>query len=181
MSLSVADFLILSMVHLIMIQNALQRGPIFGNIGCKVYATVSSVAALAEIWTLTLVSIDRCQAIFHPLETKKRMSSVQVRFNLALIWGLSIGFSLAPLLGWNKYNAEAYLLGCSFDAFESSWDSRSYILVLIVLAWIAPITIIGYCYLRIIQNVKSNLYMLSERKHQPQRNAEEEKARKVYT
>ena len=48
-------------------------------IGCKVYAFITSTAALAEIWTLTLVSVDRCQAIFHPLETKKRMTSVQVR------------------------------------------------------------------------------------------------------
>ena len=48
-------------------------------IGCKVYAFITSTAALAEIWTLTLVSVDRCQAIFNPLETKKRMTSVQVR------------------------------------------------------------------------------------------------------
>lgn len=36
------------------------------------------MAALAEIWTLTIVSIDRAQAIFHPIDTLKRMSSAQV-------------------------------------------------------------------------------------------------------
>ena len=39
------------------------------------------MAAFAEIWTLTIVSIDRAQAIFHPIDTKKRMSSAQVLEN----------------------------------------------------------------------------------------------------
>lgn len=71
-----ADFIILSMVHVIILQNVL--GPFLGGLGCKIYGFVASTAALAEIWTLSLVSIDRCQAIFHPLEARKRMSSVQV-------------------------------------------------------------------------------------------------------
>lgn len=77
-SLSVADFLILSMCQLVNVQNLVSLGPIFGTFGCKIYGTLSSMAALAEIWTLTIVSIDRAQAIFHPIDTKKRMSSAQV-------------------------------------------------------------------------------------------------------
>ena len=78
-SLSVADFLILSMCQLVNVQNLVSLGPIFGTFGCKIYGTISSMAALAEIWTLTIVSVDRAQAIFHPIETKKRMRSGQVK------------------------------------------------------------------------------------------------------
>ena len=77
-SLSVADFLILSMCQLVNVQNLSGLGPILGSLGCKIYGTISSMAAFAEIWTLTIVSIDRAQAIFHPIDTKKRMSSAQV-------------------------------------------------------------------------------------------------------
>lgn len=80
MSLTVADFIILSMCYCLLAQNVSpgESGSVFGVVGCKIYGCISTIAALAEIWTLTLVSVDRFQAIFHPLETKKRMSSVKV-------------------------------------------------------------------------------------------------------
>ena len=81
-NLTLADFILLSMCHFVTLQNVLgpTLGIWFGVIGCKFYGFVTSIAALTEIWTLTLVSVDRCQAIFYPLETKKRMTSVQVIF-----------------------------------------------------------------------------------------------------
>ena len=49
-----------------------------GTVGCDIYGTIASISALAEIWTLTLISMDRFQAIFHPLETEKRMKGARV-------------------------------------------------------------------------------------------------------
>ena len=55
-----------------------------GKIGCDIYGGLASIAALAEIWSLTLISIDRFQAIFHPLETEKRMTAVRVSMSLTV-------------------------------------------------------------------------------------------------
>ena len=77
-SLTTADFMLLSMCHSLFIQNLTGSGPIFGTVGCDIYGTIASISALAEIWTLTLISIDRFQAIFHPLETEKRMKGARV-------------------------------------------------------------------------------------------------------
>jgi len=159
-NLTVADFMLLFMCHFVSLQNVL--GPMlgiwFGAIGCKVYAFITSTAALAEIWTLTLVSVDRCQAIFHPLETKKRMTSVQVHRYLAVIWTTATLFSIFPLIGWNHYLSEPYLLGCSFDSWDKSYNSRSYVIILTLLAWFVPLSIIASGYIRIIYSVKSNLF-----------------------
>lgn len=56
---------------------------------------------------------------------------------------------------------QAYLLGCSFDTYTPTWHSRSYILVLIVLAWMLPLGVIGSCYCQIFQSVKNNMFVLS--------------------
>ena len=39
---------------------------------------VSTVAALAEIWSLAAVSCDRLQAILYPLDKHKRITKLQV-------------------------------------------------------------------------------------------------------
>ena len=81
-SLTLADFLLLFMCHSLTIQNVTGSGPFLGTIGCDIYGTVASIAALAEIWSLALISIDRFQAIFHPLENEKRMKTAEVLLTL---------------------------------------------------------------------------------------------------
>ena len=71
---------------------------------------------------------------------------------------------------------QAYILGCSFDSFAPTWEARSYIIVLIILAWILPITVVGFCYSQIIHSVSKNLFYLSAINPQT---SEIEKARKV--
>ena len=46
--------------------------------GCQYYGFASTLAALAEIWSLAAVSCDRLQAIFHPLDSHKRITKFQV-------------------------------------------------------------------------------------------------------
>ena len=77
-SLILADVLILAMSHVVTVQNLLGRGSLFGPIGCQVYGSISTFAALVEIWTLSLVSIERAQAIIYPMDMQKRFSSLQV-------------------------------------------------------------------------------------------------------
>ena len=91
-----ADFMLLSMCHMVSLQNVLgpMMGLWFGPIACKVYGLIASTAALAEIWTLTMISVDRCQAIFHPLETKKRMTSIQVRNNYEITYSIGVFFQM---------------------------------------------------------------------------------------
>ena len=44
-------------------------------------------------------------------------------------------------------------MGCTFDSFSSSWSDRSYVLTLLVLAWIIPLVIIFLSYIGIIYEV----------------------------
>ena len=76
----------------------------------------------------------------------------------------------------NSYSAfqlQAYLLGCSFNSFDESWNARSYILILICLAWILPLFVISQRYCCIIYSVRNNIFVTANA------SAEEERARKV--
>ena len=39
--------------------------------------------------------------------------------------------------------SQAYMVGCSFDTFSKSWLDRSYIVWLILIAWLLPMAVIG--------------------------------------
>lgn len=45
----------------------------FLHTGCNLSGFLGTVGALAEIWSLTAVALDRFRAIKHPLESKKKM------------------------------------------------------------------------------------------------------------
>lgn len=75
------------------------------------------MAALAEIWTLTIVSVDRAQAIFHPIDTKKRMSSAQVSTYKTTILVHNLDSNVCPffMLSSNKIERTFFSLGSSVD------------------------------------------------------------------
>ena len=46
--------------------------------GCQLYGFFGTTGALAEIWSLCAITLDRAQAIIHPLDTNKRLNTSQV-------------------------------------------------------------------------------------------------------
>ncbi len=56
---------------------------------------------------------------------------------------------------------QAFMLGCTFDLWSPPWSSRSYVLLLVLLAWAAPLALVTSSYLGIVGLVKDGL-MLKE-------------------
>ena len=62
---------------------------------------MSTVAALAEIWSLAAVSCDRLQAILYPLDKHKRITKLQVFYEYTFVYDViekSMKFSAYTLL-----------------------------------------------------------------------------------
>ena len=57
---------------------------------------MSTVAALAEIWSLAAVSCDRLQAILYPLDKHKRITKLQVFYEYTFVYYVmkSIAYTL---------------------------------------------------------------------------------------
>ncbi|XP_059081871.1 rhodopsin, GQ-coupled-like [Tigriopus californicus] len=161
MSLTMADFVLLSGGHLIVIQS-FAGFPILGKLGCRICGFVGTVGALAEIWSLTAIAVDRLKAIYHPLQKKKRLNKKEVGVIILVIWIGAIAFALCPLLGWNQFVSEALVIGCSFDSFSTEWSDRSYILVLVLVAWCLPMGVLCQCYFRIFYAVRGGIFNWTE-------------------
>ena len=69
---------------------------------------------------------------------------------------------------------QTYLIGCSFDAFTPSLSSRSYIVMLILVAWLLPLFLLFSSYAAIFWTVRSGLLLWTEMP-----NVAEEQRRKV--
>ena len=51
---------------------------------------------------------------------------------------------------------QAHLVGCVFDNFTPSFNARSYVVTLLIVAWIVPMTIIVACYAGILVSVRKS-------------------------
>ena len=49
---------------------------------------------------------------------------------------------------------QSYFIGCSFNAFSQSWSDRSYIITLIVFAWMVPTIMIFISHVAILYRVR---------------------------
>jgi len=50
----------------------------FNIVGCRASGFLSTTAALAEVWSLAAVSLDRLLSIYYPLDKRKRITKSQV-------------------------------------------------------------------------------------------------------
>ena len=55
---------------------------------------------------------------------------------------------------------KAYLIGCTFDSFSNSWNDRSYVLTMMVVAWLVPTASNVFCYVAIVNRVHHSDFQL---------------------
>ncbi|TRY79117.1 hypothetical protein TCAL_09904 [Tigriopus californicus] len=147
-SLILADFLMMTKTWLLVV-NAFAGGPILGTTGCIAFASLGTQAGLVQIWTITIISLDRANAIHYPIVKSKRFTHIQVLICVGTIWVITSVFSMAPIFGWNQYVSEAYFLGCSFDTWSHEFWDQAYVYTLMVFGYFIPLMIICMSYLKI--------------------------------
>lgn len=111
-----------------------------------------------SITTLTAISLDRYYVIMYPLNpnilgSKKWRPIIM----LAFVWLYSFGFAIMPALdiGFSKYTPEGFLTSCSFDYLDDHIPARIFMFLFFVGAWCIPLTIIVYCYTKIMREVNA--------------------------
>ncbi|KAK4326101.1 hypothetical protein Pmani_003354 [Petrolisthes manimaculis] len=154
MNLATADFLMMSKAPIFVINSFTQR-PYTGRLGCEVYGAVSLFSGLSAIWFLTAISLDRYRVVRLSI-TASTSSRVQVRPMVGVVWVVSGVVTTLPLLGWNRYVPEGVLSGCTVDYLSNGWSERSLVLLLLVLAWLAPMVAVIVSYFAILLKVKKS-------------------------
>ncbi|XP_068043662.1 melanopsin-like isoform X2 [Anomalospiza imberbis] len=147
MNLAVSDFLMSASQAPICFVNSLHREWILGDIGCNLYAFCGALFGITSMMTLLAISVDRYLVITKPLQSIQWTSKRRTVQIIAMVWLYSLGWSVAPLLGWSSYVPEGLMISCTWDYVTYSPANRSYTMILCCCVFFIPLVIIFHCYL----------------------------------
>lgn len=135
----------------IILQFAVEHHPrgALGNFLCKFVTMhhVSGVTLLVSGISLTLISIERHNALLRPMDETMRLRKKHVFIAICLIWTFSIGFVM-PLFVEQKYVGE--VAHCHMDWKQSA--SKAYWGLLAVLTILSLLVMLA-CYFRIVKGI----------------------------
>ena len=70
----------------------------------QIYGVVSVISAMAAIWSLTCLTMERAWVIKSiSKKAYPHLSMAKMRLVMLAIWFAAVAASIAPLMGWNKY------------------------------------------------------------------------------
>ena len=127
----------------------------YGDMGCKGYAFVTTLCALASITLLAGAAFERYNAIKNAAKVTRTRSKKRVVCVAVCLWAYSLVFSVAPLLNWSSYTFEGIGTSCSVDWQSSSANSVSYTVSIFVCCFGVPLAVICVCYYQMYGIVRS--------------------------
>ncbi|XP_052093791.1 galanin receptor type 1-like [Mytilus californianus] len=128
---------------------------IFGNTLCKFVQYMMTVCLSLHVLTLTAVGIDRYLAIVHPIIALSIRTKKRCIFVIFCIWFLSLS-SFMPVIFINReFKASQFMAFCLEELSET--DSKIYAIAMLVLFYVIPQCILGFCYLQIARRMKETM------------------------
>lgn len=143
-NLALADILIIVFGYPIAIKANL-RGELLQNSSCDWVGFINGTVGIASILTLTEMGVSSYYGL-KQVNRNLRLSARQVVWLNGAAW-LYGGFCmLPPLLGWNRFVLSASRVSCCPDwTGKSSWDTI-YNILLVMLGFFVPLTVMIICY-----------------------------------
>lgn len=123
---------------------------ISGPFMCELYGMFGSLFGCTSIWTMTMIALDRYNVIVKGLSAKP-LTTKGAMLQILGVWAFAVGWTIAPLFGWNRYVPEGNMTACGTDYLSKEWLSRSYILVYSMFVYFLPLLTIIYSYWFIVQ------------------------------
>ncbi|KAJ8920852.1 hypothetical protein NQ315_015644 [Exocentrus adspersus] len=155
MNLAFSDFLMMSTMAPPMVINCYNETWVLGPFFCEIYGMLGSLFGCASIWTMTFIALDRYNVIVKGLSAQP-LTKKTAMLRILLIWAMSIGWTIAPLFGWNRYVPEGNMTACGTDYLSKDPLSQSYIVAYAIFVYFAPLFIIIYSYFFIVQAVAAH-------------------------
>ncbi|XP_068936002.1 melatonin receptor type 1B [Petaurus breviceps papuanus] len=143
-NLALADLVVALYPYPLILMAILHNGWALGEIHCKASGFVMGLSVIGSVFNITAIAINRYCCICHNLGYKKIYRAWNTVFYICLIWVFTV-IALVPnfFVGSLKYDPRIY--SCTFNQTASA----HYTIVVVVIHFLVPITIVTYCYLRI--------------------------------
>ncbi|XP_044267776.1 cardioacceleratory peptide receptor-like isoform X2 [Tribolium madens] len=143
-----------------------------GNVLCKIIRFLQAVVTYSSTYVLVALSIDRYDAITHPMNFSG--SWKRARLLVVLAWLLSILFSLPTVFLFEEKPVQN-IPQCWIDL--QTWQWKVYITLVALVLFVFPALIISACYAVIVRTIWSKSKLLIPVGHIPIRHCEDHRDR----
>lgn len=103
LNLAFSDFLMITTQSPPMVINCYFETWIMGPLMCDIYALCGSLFGCVSIWSMTMIAVDRYNVIVKGIAGKPLTIKLAI-LKILCIWIFALVWTIAPLLGWNRYD-----------------------------------------------------------------------------
>ncbi|NP_001401989.1 visual pigment-like receptor peropsin isoform 1 [Rattus norvegicus] len=125
----------------------------FGHAGCQVYAGLNIFFGMVSIGLLTVVALDRYLTISCP-DVGRRMTGNTYLSMVLGAWINGLFWALMPIVGWASYAPDPTGATCTINWRKNDTSFVSYTMMVIVVNFIVPLTVMFYCYYHVSQSMR---------------------------
>ncbi|XP_025098521.1 visual pigment-like receptor peropsin [Pomacea canaliculata] len=136
---------------------------LWGMVGCKIQGFTTFFLAMADMYTLTVISVYRWVAICRPHYNHRLNFSFTVKVVVG-VWVAAFITTAPPLVGMSTYIFEPFGTSCTIDWDDPAPVSVFYIYALVLVAYIIPVVVMVYCYWKVVARSKSLLKKVKQSK-----------------
>lgn len=145
----------------------------FGQVACKICGALHNLNLYASIFFITCMSMDRYQAIVHPLRSQSARDPKRARILCILVWVLACACSAPTLALRDTYKLEALgVEACVIKYPDDVWY-MTLTWMKIVLGFLLPLLVISCCYCAIGKHLLADtgLGRMQKPSHHPHTNS----------
>lgn len=147
LNLAAADLLVAVVNMPITIATVISEDWILGEEVCIISGFLTLLTFVASCMALSMISVNRYHAIVHWTTYRNTYTRWKCAIYVGIVWAITIGLSLPPFFGWAKFDFDKGQSYC----FAEWRESKSYTIFMIAACLLGPLTVMSYCYVKILK------------------------------
>ncbi|XP_030633011.1 rhodopsin, like [Chanos chanos] len=129
---------------------------VFGRTGCNIEGFFATHGGEISLWSLVVLAIERWVVVCKPF-SNFRFGEDHAIMGVAFTWIMASSCSMPPLFGWSRYIPEGMQCSCGIDYYtmKPHINNESFVIYMFLVHFTIPLTIISFCYGRLVCAVKA--------------------------
>ncbi|XP_052081137.1 rhodopsin-like [Mytilus californianus] len=114
-------------------------------LGCTYYGFFMTFEGLASMLLLTMITVDRyIYVVKHNLSKQQLTKPIIITLTVSVL--MTFGFTVSPLLGWNKYTYAGVGTSCAIDLATENNNGQSFVITIRVIYFALPVSLMIFAY-----------------------------------
>ena len=147
LNLAVADLLVAVINLPVTIITVIAQDWVLGKTLCQISGFLTLFTFVASCMALSMISINRYHAIVNWTSYKSKYTNRKCALYVCITWFITSVLSIPPFFGWARFDYDPEQSYC----FAEWTASKSYTIFMIATCLCGPLSIMTYCYVRILR------------------------------